>query len=62
MAGLDHVEAARLREWLSEVREGETTAALMLAVAYDKGIGAGGLAERPVCEAASVIRARAEKD
>ncbi|MFC7324636.1 ferredoxin Fer [Halorubrum rutilum] len=44
MSGLDHVDTDRLREWLSEVREGETTAALMLAVAYDKGIGAGELA------------------
>ena len=35
MAGLDHVDADRLREWLSEVRGGEATAALMLAVAYD---------------------------
>ena len=36
----DHVDTDRLREWLSEVHEGETTAALMLAVAYDRGIGA----------------------
>jgi len=44
MAGLDHVDATRLREWLSEVRGAESIAALMLAVAYDKGIGAGELA------------------
>ncbi|PAU84516.1 hypothetical protein CK500_03080 [Halorubrum salipaludis] len=44
MTGLDHVDTDRLREWLSEVRRGETVAALMLAVAYDKGIGAGELA------------------
>jgi len=44
MPGLEHVDGDRLREWLPEVREGETTAALMLAVAYDKGIGAGELA------------------
>jgi hypothetical protein len=40
MTGLDHVEADRLREWLSEVTGGETTAALMLAIASDRGIGA----------------------
>jgi len=44
MTGLDHVDTDRLREWLSEVRGAESTAALMLAVAYDKGIGAGELA------------------
>ena len=40
MAGLDHVDADRL----PEVRGREATAALMIAVAYDKGIGAGELA------------------
>ncbi|WP_435073685.1 ferredoxin Fer [Halorubrum sp. HHNYT27] len=44
MSGLRHIEMERLQEWLGEVREGETTAALMLAVAYDKGIGTGELA------------------
>jgi ferredoxin len=44
MTGLDHVDTERLREWLGEVSEGEATAALMLAVAYDKGIGTGELA------------------
>ncbi|ELZ43215.1 hypothetical protein C471_01007 [Halorubrum saccharovorum DSM 1137] len=44
MTGLDHVDTDRLRDWLSEVRRGRTTAALMLAVAYDKGIGPGELA------------------
>ena len=44
MTGLDHVDTDRLRDWLSEVRRGRTTAALMLAVAYDKGIGASELA------------------
>ncbi|OYR39511.1 hypothetical protein DJ82_07745 [Halorubrum sp. Ib24] len=44
MTGLDHVDTDRLREWLPEVREGETTAATMLTVAYDEGIGAGELA------------------
>jgi ferredoxin len=51
MSGLRHVETDRLREWLREAREGETTAALMLAVAYDKGIGPRELAswyDRPV--------------
>jgi ferredoxin len=44
MSGLRHVDTDRLREWLPEVREGEATAALMLAIAYDKGIGTGELA------------------
>lgn len=51
MSGLRHVETDRLREWLREVREGRTTAALMLAVAYDRGIGPRELAswyDRPV--------------
>lgn len=44
MSGLQHVEADRLREWLPEVRNAETTAALMLAIAYDRGIGTDELA------------------
>ena len=44
MTGLDQVERDRLREWLTEVREGQTTAALMLTIAYDRGIGPGELA------------------
>ena len=44
MPGLDTVDVDRLREWLPEVREARTTEALMLAVAYDRGIGVGELA------------------
>ena len=44
MSGLQHVEADRLRDWLPEVRNAETTAGLMLAIAYDRGIGTGELA------------------
>jgi len=44
MSGLQHVEADRLREWLSEANNAETTTALMLAIAYDRGIGTNELA------------------
>jgi hypothetical protein len=39
--GLDHVETDWLQELLSAVTGGETTAALMLAIAYDRRISAG---------------------
>ncbi|PHQ45883.1 molecular chaperone DnaJ, partial [Halorubrum sp. C3] len=39
MGQLDRVDADRLRAWLPEVRSAEATAALMIAVAYDRGIG-----------------------
>jgi ferredoxin len=41
---LRHVEPRQLREWLSETHSAETTAALMLAVAYDEGVDADELA------------------
>ncbi|ELZ39708.1 ferredoxin Fer [Halorubrum tebenquichense] len=44
MGRLDEVDADRIRAWLPEVRSGEATAALMIAVAYDRGIGAAELA------------------
>lgn len=44
MPGLEHVDVDLLREWLSEVREAETTSALMIAIAFDRGIGTGELA------------------
>ncbi|TKX87338.1 2Fe-2S iron-sulfur cluster binding domain-containing protein [Halorubrum sp. SS5] len=44
MGHLDQVDADRLRAWLSEVRSSEATAALMVAVAYDRGIGTAELA------------------
>jgi ferredoxin len=44
MGQLDQVDADRIRAWLPEVRSGETTAALMIAVAYDRGIGTDELA------------------
>ena len=44
MSGLRHVDPNRLREWLSEARNAETAAALMLAIAYDRGIGTDELA------------------
>ena len=44
MGQLDQIDADRLRAWLPEVRSSEATAALMVAVAYDRGIGTGELA------------------
>ncbi|WP_096393138.1 ferredoxin Fer [Halorubrum trapanicum] len=44
MGQLEHVDADRLRAWLPEVRSAEATAALMVAVAYDRGIGTAELA------------------
>ncbi|MEZ3168350.1 ferredoxin Fer [Halorubrum ejinorense] len=44
MGQLEQVDADRLRAWLPEVRSAETTAALMIAVAYDRGIGTAELA------------------
>ncbi|MDB2241581.1 ferredoxin Fer [Halorubrum ezzemoulense] len=44
MGQLERVDADRLRAWLSEVRSAEATAALMTAVAYDRGIGTAELA------------------
>lgn len=44
MSQLDRTDADRLRAWLSEVRSAEATAALMIAVAYDRGIGTSELA------------------
>jgi ferredoxin len=44
MGQLDQVDVDRLRAWLPEVRSSEATAALMIAVAYDRGIGTAELA------------------
>ena len=44
MSQLEHVDADRFRAWLPEVRSAEATAALMIGVAYDRGIGTGELA------------------
>ena len=44
MGQLDRVDADRLRAWLAEVESAEATAALMVAVAYDRGIGTAELA------------------
>jgi len=60
MSGLQHVDADRLREWLPEVRNARTTTALMLAIAYDRGIGTGELAawyDRPTDDIEAAIDA-----
>ncbi|WP_424015451.1 ferredoxin Fer [Halorubrum xinjiangense] len=44
MGHLEQADADRLRAWLAEVRSAEATAALMVAVAYDRGIGTSELA------------------
>ncbi|ELZ46767.1 ferredoxin [Halorubrum coriense DSM 10284] len=44
MGQLEEIDADRLRAWLPEVRSAEATAALMVAIAYDRGIGTGELA------------------
>ena len=44
MGQLDRTDVDRLRAWLPEVRSSEATAALMIAVAYDRGIGTAELA------------------
>ena len=44
MTGLDHVEIDTLQTWLPEVRDSQTTEALMAAIAYDRGISVGELA------------------
>ncbi|TKX55020.1 (2Fe-2S)-binding protein [Halorubrum sp. SP3] len=44
MGQLDQTDADRIRAWLPEVRSSEATAALMTAVAYDRGIGTAELA------------------
>ena len=38
MGELHHVDASTLREWLTAARAGETTAALLLAIAHDDGV------------------------
>ena len=44
MGQLDQTDADLVRAWLPEVRSADATAALMIAVAYDRGIGTAELA------------------